>query len=126
MNAMKKKPRKKEKPPLEEPFNKALDVVEYDRTLARMVREMRKKRHLSLSRAGRRSGITRQGWRKVERRKCSPTTHSDVLICNALRLRPSKLMSMVEDWLDREQHALAALVPPLLEALAEPVAKAGV
>ena len=62
----------------------------------------------------------------MEKRECSPTSHSDVLICNALRLRPSVLMRMVEDWLDRRVQALAAMLLPLLELLPESALAIGV
>ena len=123
---MKKTTRKRKVREPEEPWADALDVNQFDRTLARMIKELRRKRHLNLSRVERRSGITRQGWRKVEKRECSPTSHSDVLICNALRLRPSVLMRMVEDWLDRRLQALAAMLLPLLELLPESALAIGV
>lgn len=99
---MKKKPSKPPKKPCAQGWAKALDVDAYDEMLAAAYRYVRGEvLHLTLSEVERRSRVSRQFWRKVERAEMHPSTHTEVPMCNALHVRPSTMHRLAERWLRR-------------------------
>ena len=59
------------------------------------------KRKLSLSEVGQISGVSRQFWAKFEKGTSSVSTLTEVLMCNALSVRPSVMHRLAERWLCR-------------------------
>lgn len=97
---------------------KALDVDEYDRQYAAAVHYIRADvLHLSLMEAERRSGLSHQFWSKVEKGESHPSSHNEVRIANALRLRPHVIHRLTERWtrLGRKIKVLLLSLLPYLE-----------
>lgn len=95
---------------------KALDVTEHDKQYAAVMHYLRADvRDISLMEAERRSGICHQFWAKVERGDSHPNSHTEVLMCNALRVRPHVVHRLTERWtrLGRKLKALLLWLLPL-------------
>ena len=81
-------------------WQKALDVAAYDKMLAQAYHYVRAEvRQISLMEAERRSKLSHQFWSKVEKAVTHPSTHTEVLMGNALRVRPSVMHRLAERWL---------------------------
>lgn len=80
-------------------WSKALDPVEYDKHYAEAVHYLRADvLHISLMEGERRSGLCHQFWSKVEKGDTHPNSHNEVLIANALRVRPHVIHRLAERW----------------------------
>ena len=96
---------------------KALDVDEYDRQYAAAIHFLRAcVRRISLMEAERRSGLCHQFWSKVEKGTSHPSSHNEVRMANALRVRPHVIHRLTERW-TRLGRRLKTMLIPLLPAL---------
>jgi len=78
---------------------KALDVAEYNKQLAAAWKYVREKIcGISLMEAERRSDVTHQFWSKLEKGLSHPSTATELLMCNALSIRPSVIHRLAERW----------------------------
>lgn len=99
---------------------KALDADLYDQYYAAAMHHVRKRvLKISLMEAERRSGLCHQFWSKVEKAKSHPNSHSEVLMSNALHVRPHVIHRLAERWMrqGRKLEVLLALLG-LFEATA--------
>lgn len=55
---------------------------------------------ISRAEAARRSGVSRQCWKKVEEAKCSPNSSSALKMCYALQTTTSDVQEMAELWME--------------------------
>lgn len=97
---------------------KALDVEEYDRQYAAVVHYLRDDvRRISLMEAERRSELCHQFWSKVEKAETHPSSHNEVKMANALRVRPHVIHRLAERWtrLGRKLKALWLSWLPVIE-----------
>ncbi|MBL9131413.1 MAG: helix-turn-helix transcriptional regulator [Verrucomicrobiaceae bacterium] len=104
-------------------WSQALDVTAYDRQYAAVIRYLREDVHkISLMEAERRSGLCHQFWSKVEKGESHPSSHNEVLMANALRVRPHVIHRLAERWtrLGRRLQALWLSLLPWFER-GEPV-----
>lgn len=87
---------------------KGYDPSAYEQALGAVYHYVReRKRKLSLAKAGRISGVSRQFWAKFEKGTSSVSTLTEVLMCNALSVRPSVMHRLAERWLRRSQKGVA-------------------
>ena len=99
---------------------KALDVTKYNEQLAAAWKYVRKNIcRISLMEAERRSDISHQFWSKVEKGDSHPSTVTELLMCNALRIRPSVIHRLAERWtlLGRKLKAILIWMLPLEEGI---------
>ncbi len=85
---------------------KELDVDEFNRQYARAMHHIRKDiTKISLLEAERRSGVCHQFWAKVERGETHPSSRTQLIMCNALRIRSHALVRLAEYWTELAQKA---------------------
>jgi hypothetical protein len=99
---------------------KALDVAEYNKQLAAAWKYVRENIcRISLMEAERRSDISHQFWTKVENGLSHPSTATELLMCNALRIRPSVIHRLAERWtlLGRKLKGFLIWLLPLEEGI---------
>jgi hypothetical protein len=107
-------------PPKGQKWAKALDVAKYNEQLAAAWKYVRVKIcRISLMEAERRSDVTHQFWAKVEKGLSHPSTATDLLMCNALRIRPSVIHRLAERWtlLGRKLKEFLIWLLPLEEGI---------
>jgi hypothetical protein len=103
---------------------KALDPDAYDKQYAAVVRYLRKDVcKISLMEAERRSDLCHQFWSKVEKAETHPSSHNEVKMANALRVRPHVIHRLAERW-TRLGRKLRVMLVVLLGCL-EPVEELG-
>ena len=99
---------------------KALDVAEYNKQLAAAWKHVRVKVcRISLMEAERRSHVSHQFWSKVEKGESHPSTPTELLMCNALHIRPSVIHRLAERWtlLGRKLQEFLVWLLPLEEGI---------
>lgn len=81
--------------------DQAVDVEHWDLMVAAAYRYFRVGLvQISRAEAARRSGVSRQCWKKVEEAKCSPNSSSALRMCYALHTTPSAVQEMAELWME--------------------------
>ena len=81
--------------------DQAVDVEHWDLMVAAAYRYFRVGLvQISRAEAARRSGVSRQCWKKVEEGKCSPNSSSALRMCYALHTTPSAVQEMAELWME--------------------------